>query len=52
MQEHLRRGGQSGSPLIVLRREDGAYVGWIDLRSGEEDIYAQRVTQSGSNRGR
>jgi hypothetical protein len=40
-------GGSQGSPQIIADGAGGAIVTWEDLRSGEADIYAQRVNASG-----
>jgi len=39
--------GSQNSLAVVSDNSGGAYVAWNDLRSGESDIYAQRITGSG-----
>jgi hypothetical protein len=36
-----------GNPVIISDHAGGAIVAWLDLRSGEYDIYAQRIDASG-----
>jgi hypothetical protein len=39
-----------GNPVIVSDDEDGLIVAWQDVRSGNADIYAQRIDGAGSAR--
>lgn len=39
--------GQQESPVIVSDGSGGAIVAWQDLRSGNYDIYAQRISTTG-----
>ena len=40
--------GSQGSPTIVSDGEGGAIVAWVDFRSGDADIYAQRINFLGT----
>ena len=40
--------GEQRVPRIVSDGENGAIVSWLDIRSGRDDIYAQRVGPDGT----
>jgi hypothetical protein len=40
--------GQQSGPQLTADGDGGAIIAWEDTRAGSEDIYAQRVTASGS----
>jgi hypothetical protein len=44
----LTSSGSAGNPAITSDGSGGAIVTWYDARSGEQDIYAQRVNSGGA----
>jgi hypothetical protein len=40
--------GFQGNPVVVADGQGGAIVAWVDARSGDADLYAQRLTRDGA----